>query len=170
MNSIVVGFSRPKAWLEPFSWLIRLVTKSPVSHAYIRYYDDYTGRWVIFQASGLSVNLVGQNMFNSKEYVYREYEIPISDATKLSVIQGATDKLGAPYGTAQIVGFGWVLLMRLFGRKVNNPFYSGSSYFCSELVDEILNEIGIGESDPSTLDPAGLMNFLATKNFKVIQQ
>jgi hypothetical protein len=109
-------------------------------------------------------------MFNSKEYVYREYEIPISDATKLSVIQSATDKLGAPYGNAQIVGFGWVLLMRLFGRKVNNPFYSGSSYFCSELVDEILNEIGIGESDPSTLDPAGLMNFLATKNFKIIQQ
>ena len=37
------------------------------------------------------------------------------------------------------------------------------------LFEQII-EIGIGESDPSTLDPAGLMNFLATKNFKVIQQ
>ena len=166
MTSIIVGLSRTKAFFETFSWLIRFVTWSPVSHAYIKYYDSYTSRWVIFQASGLKVNMVGQTLFDANEIIYREYVIPVSDATRLSVIQGATDKLGSPYGVGQIVGFGLVLLMRLFGKSINNPFYSGSSYFCSELVDDILDEIGVGDTNPSTMSPTDIMNFLASKGFK----
>lgn len=165
-NSIVVGFSRPKAWFEPFSWLIRLVTWSPVSHAYVKYYDAYTGRWIVFQASGLSVNLIGQDAFDAKEYVYEEFTIPVSDTTKLAVIQGAVDKLGSPYAIGQVVGFIWILLMRLFHKKVSNPFYEKSSYFCSELVSNILDEIGVGDVDPSTMSPIDVRNFLVSKGFK----
>ena len=166
MAEIIVGFSHPKSWLEPFSWLIRLVTWSPFSHAYIMFHDDETDRWIVFQASGLKVNFIGKPMFDSVENIYEEFIIPVSDATKKSVMQGAIDRCGSPYGTLQCVGFLWILFMRLFGKRVKNPLYSGSSYFCSEMVSDVLDEIGVGDLDPSTMDPKDVRDFLVSKGFK----
>jgi len=168
MDEIIVGFSRPKAFFEPFSWLIRLATWSPFSHAYIRYYNSELDRWIIFQASGLKVNLIGQTMFNDAEDIYEEYVVPISDATKMSVLQNAVDDLGSPYGIWQIMGFVIVLLVGLFGKSIKNPFYSKSSYFCSELVADILTEIGLGDLDPSNMSPKDVRNFLISRNFKPV--
>ena len=170
MNEIVVGFSRPKAWFEPFSWLIRLITWSPFSHAYIRYYDSYTQRWIVFQASGLKVNFIGQTMFDNDEDVYEEFAVMISDETKQSVVRDAIDKCGSPYGVGQVFGFLWVLFMRLFGKTVKNPFYSGSSYVCSELVGDILVELNEGNLDPSAMTPKDVYNFMVSKGFKPITQ
>jgi len=166
MDSIIVGFSTPKSGFQPFSWLIRLVTWAPMSHAYIRYYDNYTQRWVIFQASGLKVNLIGQTMFDSAEKIIAEFELPISDATKQRVVQDAIDKLGSPYGNMQIVGFACVMLMRLFGRTISNPFASSSSFFCSELTDDELAQMGISGLNPSCTSPKDLYNFLLSKGWK----
>jgi hypothetical protein len=170
VDSIIVGFSRPRGWFEPFSWLIRLITWSPMSHAYIRFYDEKLDRWVVFQASGLKVNYIGQTMFDSVEDVVEEFAIPVSDATKQSVLQGAIDVCGSSYGTGQVFGCLWVLFMRIFKKKVNNPFFSGSSYFCSELVGDILEEIGLGDIDPSTMAPKDVRDFLVSKGFKPITQ
>jgi hypothetical protein len=167
-NTIIVGFSKPNGWFEPFSWLIRLVTWSAFSHAYIRYYDAYAGRWVIYQASGLKVNFMGQTMFDSAEDIYAEFEVSILDATKQGVVQKAIDKVGSPYGIGQIVGFGWVLFMRLFGKTVANPLYSPSSFVCSELVSDILIEINAGNLDPSTMTPKDVYNFILSKGYIAI--
>ena len=77
MNEIIVGFSRPKSGFEPFSWLIRAVTKSPFSHAYIRFYSEEYDRWLIFQASGAKVNFIGQTMFDGIETIYEEFNVPV---------------------------------------------------------------------------------------------
>lgn len=166
MDEIIIGFSRPKAFFEPFSWLIRLVLWTPYSHAYIRYYDSYHKRWIIFQASGLTVNFIGQSMFDGKEDIYAEFSVPLIDSTKKEVIQKAIDKCGSPYGVGQIIGFGWILFMRLFRKNVSNPFYSSSSYVCSELVADILVEINQGNLDPSTMTPKDVYRFMINKGFK----
>lgn len=168
MDEIIIGFSKPKSWLSPFSWLIRLATWSKFSHAYVRYYNKDLDRWIIFQASGLKVNLIGQTMFDDAEDVYEEYSIPISCDTKQSVLQNAIDKLGAPYGIWQIFGFALVLLVGVFGKSIKNPFYSGSSYFCSELVADILMEISLGNLDSSNMSPKDIRNFLVSKGLKPI--
>jgi hypothetical protein len=170
MNQIIVGFSRPKKWFSPFSWLIRLCTWTPYSHAYIRYENTYANRNVVFQASGLAVNFMNQEMFNGKEVVCAEFAIPISDSSKLSTVQFAIDSCGTPYGLGQVVGFGWVLFMRIFGKSVENPFYSGSSYFCSELVADILAELKVpGDTlDPSTASPKDVLEFLVAKGYKPV--
>ena len=146
MNNIVIGFSRPNGWFEPFSWLIRLVTWSSYSHVYF----------------------IGQPLFNSEEIIYKEFQVPISDAAKLSTVQFAIDNCGQPYAVGQVVGFGWVLLMRLFGKKVKNPFYSNSSFFCSELVGDVLNQIiEKGDAiDPSTASPKDIYNFMISKGYQ----
>ena len=166
MGNIVVGFSRPRGWFEPFSWLIRLVTWAPMSHAYIRYYDEYASRWVIYQASGLKVNLIGQLAFDDVEDVIAEFTIPISEITELKIVQGAIDTLGSPYGIGQVFGCLWVLLMKRFGKNVTNPFYSASSFFCSELTDDDLQEIGLQGLDPSQSSPKSLYDFMLSKGFK----
>ena len=168
MDSIVVGFSKPKGWFEPFSWLIRLVTWSAYSHAYIKYYNSYASRWEIFQASGLKVNFVGATLFDSEEVICKEFTIPITTQAKLELVQFAIDNVGKPYGVGQIFGILWVLFMRAFGIKVKNPFASSSSDFCSELTEEVLNKI-VGEGDPldpSASTPKDLCVFLESKGLK----
>jgi hypothetical protein len=168
MNQIIVGFSRPKAWLEPFSWLIRLVCWAPYSHTYIRFYSATYDRWLIYQASGLKVNFIGQTMFNQLEDVCDEFTVPVCSKTITNTVKRAIDNCGSPYGISQIVGLGWVLFMKIFGKNVKNPFYSGSSYFCSELVTDILTEIKSvdDEMDPSTATPKDVYDFLISKGFK----
>ena len=168
MDSIIVGVSRPKAFFEPFSWLIRLVTWSSVSHAYIRFYEEDYDRWLIYQASGLKVNFIGKMMFDGAEIVYKEFTVPVSDLTKKVAVQNAIDRCGDPYSVLQVIGYGAVLIARLFRKKIHNPFYSGSSFVCSELVAEILREIAGEEAediDPSTMTPRDILEFMLSKGF-----
>lgn len=167
-DSIIVGFSKPKAWYMPFSLLIQLVTWCKFSHTYIRYEDIYAKRNIVFQAKGLLVNFIGKPLFDSAEDIYAEFEIPLTKKTKLKTIKFAIDNVGKPYAVMQIVGFMWVMLANLFGKRVNNPFYNGSSYFCSELVTDILEEIKSVDDtmDASTATPKDVYNFLISKGYK----
>jgi hypothetical protein len=168
MNSIIIGFSRPSSFFVPFSWLIRLATWCPFSHTYIKYTNSYANRNEIFQASGLKVNFIGQSMFDTEEDIYAEFNIPISDATKLSTIQFAIDNVGSSYAIGQVLGFPIVWFMALFGKKIKNPFYSGSNYFCSELVCDILNEINGSDLDASTMSPKDVYNYLVSKGYQPV--
>jgi hypothetical protein len=172
MANIVVGFSRPRAWFEPFSWLIRIVEGTPwrwcpYSHAYIKYYNSYADRWEIFQASGLKVNFIGETLFDSEEVIYKEFVIPVSDGCAQKTVQFSVDNVGLPYAIMEIVGFGWVLFMNAFGKKIKNPFSTNSAWFCSQLTETILNEImNAGDPlDPAVCSPKDLCLFLETKNY-----
>lgn len=172
MNSIIVGFSRPKGGFQPFSWLIRLLTWSPYSHAYIRFYSQSYNRWLIYQASGTKVNFIGAIMFDGAELVYEEFNVPVSDLTRKTTIQRAVDVCGSPYGVKEIIGFGAVLIMRVFGKKISNPLSDSKTYVCSELVADILREIDAedaGELDPSAMSPKDVYNFMIEKGFQPVK-
>jgi hypothetical protein len=161
MASIIIGFSTPIKF-NLFSFLIRTVCRSPMSHAYVKYYDEYAGMWVIFQASGLEVNYIGQDKFNTLENVIAEFEIPVSEELKLKAVQYSISKLGTPYGVKHIFGIGIVLLARLFGKKIKNPFAdNGATMVCSELADDTLVVIDENVTlDPETAMPIDVYNFL----------
>ena len=169
MDEIIIGFSTPKSWFNPFSWLIRMAEGTPfnwapMSHAYVKYLDNVTGRWIIFQASGRQVNFVGATMFNSVEKVVAEYVIPVTAATKLKTIQNAQDIVGSPYGIKEIFGFGLVILAGLVGKKIKNPFASKINFFCSQLACDIVEEVDEDNSlDPASTSPLMLANYLASK-------
>lgn len=170
MNKIIIGFYKPKAFFEPFSWLIRIVTNCAFSHAYIKYYDDYSERWIIFQASGLKVNFIGQEIFDVNEEVYEEFKVPVSNNIKKKIIQHAVDVCGSSYGIEQILGFSWVMFMRLFGKKVQNPFYNVNTFFCSELAADELEEIGFTGLDPQVTTPKDLYNWMVNNDFKQLEE
>jgi hypothetical protein len=174
MDEIIVGFSRPKSWFNPFSWLIRIAEGTPwkwapMSHAYVKYFDSVTGLWLIFQASGQKVNFISQDMFDVVENIVGEFSIPVTASTKLSTMQKAQKICGSPYGVKEILGFAIVMLVSLLGKKIKNPFASNTSYFCSQLACDIINEIVIDESlDSASCSPLDLYNFLKSNNFTLV--
>ena len=165
-NTIVVGFSRPKGWFEPFSWLIRLAYWSPFSHAYVRFELQKAQRNLVFQASGLSVNFISDVNFNAKEVIYKEFIIPITK-DKLDLLRFAIDQLGKPYSIKGILGMAMVRVGQILGIKINNPFsYDSSSDFCSELTAYILeNYSNISINEPvANLAPADLYKIIVKAN------
>lgn len=140
MQTLVIGFSRPKGGFKPFSWLIRLIENTPYSHVYIKFYAKKYDRYLVYQASGTQVNFISQERFNEEEVIVKEFILEVDEISMNKMIQFAIDNVGAPYGVKEIFGLGLVLLCRLFGKKIKNPFGDGTkSFFCSQLVDYILS-------------------------------
>lgn len=138
MKSIYIGFSKPKKFMPIYSWIIRLVEGTPFSHVYVRSSTKY-GVGLIYQASGTSVNFQSEVYFYHKAEVINEFEFEVSDQAFDAYMRFALLRVGAPYGIMQAIGIG---LSSLLGFD-ENPFGSGrSKYVCSELVGEILYEIG----------------------------
>ena len=163
MDTLIVGFSRPSGWFEPFSWLIRLAYWSRFSHAYVRLTIDDLDREIIFQASGTAVNFIGSDLFDSREVIFKEFKFPISSDKKKALLQFAIDQLGKPYGVKGILGMGLVRIGELLGIKINNPFtYDQSSDFCSEMTAYILeNYEGVTISTPvANLAPKNLFKIV----------
>lgn len=166
MEEIIIGFSRPKKWFNPFSWLIRMAEGkpwkwAPMSHAYVKYFDDRTKVWIIFQASGRMVNFVSEKRFDKIEHIVSEYKIPVTKKTKLKIQRKAQKIAGAPYGVKEIVGFGLVFMASLVGLKIKNPFASHTSFFCSQIACDIIEEIDKQNLlDPATCSPLMLDQFL----------
>ena len=166
MAQIVVGFSRPSGWFEPFSWLIRLAYWSPFSHAYIRYSSTDLGVDLIVQASGLEINLIEQSIFDSEEVIYKEFTLPISDENKSAMVKFAFAQLGKPYNVLGIFGMAWVRIGQLLGLNLKSPFqYNGSSAFCSQFVAYILeNYDNIDFGNVANIAPSDIYAVLSKIN------
>lgn len=172
MSQIIVGFSRPNGGFQPFSWLIRLVTRSKFSHAYVKFYSQQWDRWIVYQASGLKVNFVGEPKFDAVEDIVAEFGVPVSDEAKLATVRFAVDHCGDPYSLGQAFGMLFVLGARILGKKIKNPFRSSSSFVCSELVATILDEFTDEKDDvdPSTMSPQDVYDFLIAKGLRPISR
>jgi hypothetical protein len=124
--------------LPILSWLIRLIEGTKFSHVYVRHDTKY-GTGLVYQASGLAVNFMSEEIFLEKNEVVDEFNFDITDDAFSRYISFAIKTVGKSYGFKQLLG---LFLVSVFGLK-KNPFPSGrSDYVCSELVGDILMEIG----------------------------
>jgi hypothetical protein len=140
MKQITIGFSRACTKFPIFSWLIMLVQKTPYSHVYLKYQDEYLGQTMYFQASHSLVNYMSEAVFLAQETVVKEFTFNISDSCFLSTLQFAANQAGKPYGILEIFGLGIVDFALLFGVGVHNPFKdAGATWVCDQLVASLLN-------------------------------
>lgn len=143
MKSIIVGFSSHKGI---FSWLIRAISRSKVSHTYLRVPVPEYADNMVFQASGLQVNYCNYDVFQQKSEVIEEYEILVDDATYEYAELFRITEAGKPYSLLTVIGFLWILSMNGIKIKAENPFADGQkSYICVEVVANCLGLINIGE-------------------------
>ena len=136
MKTIAIGFSRPKKFMI-LSWFIRKIQHTDYSHVYIKFTSDKYKRNLIYQASGLQVNFVGEQVFADHCEVVKECQLQVSDEIYHKMMTFAIDKAGYPYSLKQlfnIVIYTWTGKAHVLG--------SGrSAYVCSELAGEMLKTI-----------------------------
>lgn len=153
MKKLTVGFSSHKKGL--LSWLIRLCLGTKYSHVYIKFRSESLDLNIIYQASGLAVNMVAEEFFLRKNNVVAEKEFELSEEKYKKMIRFAISKCGTPYSTIQLFGMAWIQTCALFGFKVRNPFPNGrADYICSEAVAELLKDFeGIEFENLDSIDP-----------------
>lgn len=136
MRTIAIGFSTTKKWM-PLSWLIQKVQKTPYSHVYIKFTSDKYQRNLIYQASGLQVNFVGENVFDEKEQIIKECQLQVSEETYTKMMTFAIDKAGYPYSIKQLFN----IVIYMVTGKAHTLSDGRSGYVCSELAGEMLKTI-----------------------------
>jgi len=158
MVNITVGFSVSNSKL---SKVIRFIEGATVSHTYIQWYSDKIGRVLIYEASGTQVNFTNLTRFSRKQNIVKEFTFPISEKSHQRVLQFCIDNAREPYGFKNLIGLGWVKLLRRVGIKTGNPF-SSNHYICSTLVATLLtNQLEfVIPIDIRLLSPSDLLDYL----------
>lgn len=162
MTDFVIGFSTPKKF-RLFSWLTKVALNTPYSHAYVAFFSESYDRKLIYQASGLAVNFIGESMFAGLENVVGEFTLPVSDSLKTEIIQKAIDTVGEPYGIMHILGLAIYLVCKKFGKTIKVPFQNNSTLVCSQLAAKVIKEISPAypQLDPETATPKDVYLALA---------
>lgn len=161
MNTIIIGFSRPKKWM-PFAKLIMFGYGINYDHAYIKIYSKKLDRTLVYQASKSMVNFMGSEVFEEHNIIVNEKTLQVSEDTLNSILKFAIDNAGKPYGIKACLGLAIVRIFELFGRVIKNPFNDkGATYFCSELVCMILERVGIKiPKDADDMSPKDVYNLV----------
>lgn len=138
MIPIYIEFTSPKNKILPiYSWLIRLVEKTPYSHVRLRWCSK-AGEELIYEAGGSSVRVIGKEAQNKHPVkVIYSYCVWITDEQYKGLIR-LFRYAGVDYGVKQVFG---IALMRLFSLR-RNPFADGrKSQVCAELVGLFFKEV-----------------------------
>lgn len=151
---ITVAFSKNNMIL---SRLIRLFTHSDVSHALI--ISKYYGEYMVFHAAGLSVGYSNLKEFAKHSKLVYSIDIPIDELKEARLRKRCARLCGKPYGWLTLFGFALVLLAKMIGIKIRNPWADGKhTWICTELAGEML-----GIPDAENLTPDELMEKVRSK-------
>lgn len=164
---IYFGLSGPRGGFVPFAWIIQAVLKRKYDHCYIRFQEP-SGDWMIFQASGNAVNLYNTKIWNSINEPLKEYEIEISPEDNAEFWnEFVKPRLGVPYSLKEAFG---ILLMKILKLKQNPYNTGGSAEICSQLAADACKFFGISiPEDSSTIDPSRLDTILSQAGLKMTE-
>jgi hypothetical protein len=130
IEPVRVGFSTTNALL---SRLVRRLSRSKVSHAFLVYRDVDFEREMVMEAVGAGFRIVPLEKFAKHNTLVRIFtpRHPLDEGLKAAV-----DWLGEGYDAPGLIGMGLLLLARLLRLRVRtrNLLARSRSLFCSEAV------------------------------------
>ena len=165
VSSVIIGFSTPRGF-NLISWLIRKVTGSRTSHAWLLVYDPVFKLRMVMEAHSTGMRLVPLTVFEKTNVVVAQAH-PRVDFSR--ALQNAGRWLGEKYDFTGLLGMAWVLLGRWIRRKWRNPFNDSRALFCSEAVVQTLRSAEyphIGELQADSTSPEDLLDFLQDSPFE----
>lgn len=162
---LIFGFSKPKNKFFPwFSYLIRLFQDTSYSHCYLKIPLDGIDEIMTFQASGLQVNMVGNEYFNSHEQPVYEYQLilDLSELNRKKLLEFIFANLGKSYGVLEVFKICWAKITKNKSISVEN--INQTTWVCSEIMACILEDIlDINmKIDFTTAEPKDIQLFLDT--------
>lgn len=157
MKTLTIGFSRSSGKLAIFSWLIMLVQWTRYSHVYFKLTE--MGVDLVLQASSTQVNMVTDAYFLSKETVYQEFTLSLTEQTYEKVLLALLADLGEPYSLLQILNSFIYLLCK---KAPLDKYISG--WDCSKLVAMTLkDELGFKiDEDLDVITPKDMYKIMET--------
>lgn len=151
---MIVGFSTSKHLL---SGLIRFVTRSSVSHAFMRF--RVAGHDVTIGADHRGVHAESWERFKKTSTVISQYVV---DLPWQPLIPEVVADLGAGYDIPGFFGQAVVMFGTVFGKHWDNPWQKEDQWYCSEFCANLLSLAG--ESlpfKPSVITPEILLGLMA---------
>lgn len=142
------------------SRLIRWLTKSKASHAWLLVEDPFFGLEMVMEATETGFRLIPLANFKAEGnniVALLEPSSPLDEGVKQ-----AGKWLGEHYDFAGLFGASVVILGRWLRRKWRNPFGSPKSMFCSEAVVRVMQASkfpGAEGLDPEATTPQDLLDF-----------
>jgi hypothetical protein len=129
---MIFGFSTPK---KPAftSWALRKYMGTDYSHVYMKMYNPYIGKYVVFEASYGDVHCQTYTNFLVGNKVLAEFDGNLKPNEAKEAIKFVYDQLEKPYSYWAIIGIG---LSTLFKTKIGKD--GDKKFICSELVARAL--------------------------------
>lgn len=163
---MLIGFSTAKS--NPFSWVIRKLTRSKASHCFVitnLYKQD-----LVIQSGDFGVGFDYLQRFMKKNRIVAKFQVPVPDENK--AMEFVMSEMGVSYNYLGLIGAGWVVVMRMFGKKVSNPLTQKGQVFCSQFIVKALCAGGKQEYcslDSATVSPEDLIErFNKDNNIKAL--
>ena len=157
--------------LPIFSWLIMLYQWTRFSHTYVVFQtSNILNDDTVFQSSKGMVNAMSYTVFKKENFPIDEYIFEISTDTYNTILNELHGTMGTKYGTMQNVGILYVDFMKLFGKRVRNPWKKG--YNCSELVYiHVLRHLYPDlDEDPDLITPEDVYNIVKSRQLTTISK
>lgn len=153
LDSVTVGFSTTSKWL---SRLIRLFTKSRVSHAWIGYYDETLDKRMVMQAEAWGYEVRPWSRWMKQNRRVAEFIVPSPERAR-AALRGISAFLGVKYDYTAAL---WLAVKRWWGRFLKRPHHDPGKLMCSEAVVRFLQLGGYpvaADLDPETTSPGELL-------------
>lgn len=167
MRKFKIGFSKSSINLPLFSWAVRFYQNTNFSHTYLEFdtksiFNDDT----IFQSSKAMVNYMSKSFFLTENTITDEFEVEMPDELYMKMRSELHANAGVKYAFLQNIGIIYTDFMRLFGKRVKNPWKKG--YNCSELVYKYVIKYLYPEYtlDPETITPKDVYEIMKSKQSK----
>jgi hypothetical protein len=164
-----IGFSTPKAF-NPVSWLVRKLTNSQVSHAWVVYQSELFDRQMVMEAHELGFRTITYDHFKSKNKVVMVVPVDVDVTPGLRML---SEHLGEMYDYSGLFGMSFVLIGQWFKRtfkkwrrRIRNPWANAKRMFCSESVVALLqasNSRMVEDVVAENTSPQMLMDILTGK-------
>ena len=153
-----VGFSTRKTNLA--SRVIRWITKSRASHAFLVYFDSEWDADFVMEATDGGVKITPYAKFQKNNDIVGLF-VP-RHPLDVGLKKAATEWLGEHFDYTGILGMIFVYLGHWLKMKWRNPFAASNSMFCSEFVARVLrwsSYPGTEGMEPEDTSPEDLLEF-----------
>ena len=167
---VQVGFSTPRLW-NPLSALIRWMTRSRTSHAWLLVEDPTFQLRLVLEAHTTGFRLVSFTRFVKCNKVVA-LVVPDPAYPLAPALPAAGEWLGTKYDMLGLAGIFLTLVARWFvQRPWKNPFPTAGALFCSEAVIRTLKEAsypGSAKLRDEETTPAELLEWLRDSGCAVL--